>query len=212
MIAFDDLHWADTQSVELLTHLLPLTDDVPILFLVNFRPERQTPAWELKERAAAELPHRYTEISLQPLSSEDSDRLVENLLAIADLPAPLRRMILEKADGNPFFVEEIVRTLIDTGAVERDSTGSHWRVTAPVEGIDIPDSVQALLAARMDRLSEDVRQTLQLAAVIGRRFHFRVLERIDASAHAERSYEPLQSCLNTLQRLEMLLEASRQPE
>ena len=212
VMAFDDLHWADTQSVELLTHLLPLTEEVPILFLVNFRPERQTPAWELKEKAAAELPHRYTEIALQPLSTADSDRLVDNLLTVADLPAPLRRMIQEKADGNPFFVEEIVRTLIDTGAVERDASGEHWRTAARIESIDIPDNVQALLAARMDRLSDDARQTLQLAAVIGRRFYFRVLERIDASAHGAHSHAPLQSCLNTLQRMEMVLESTRQPE
>ncbi len=212
VMAFDDLHWADTQSVELLAHLLPLAEEVPILFLVNFRPERQSAAWELKEKAAAQLPHRYTEINLQPLSAADSDRLVDNLLTVADLPAPLRRMIQEKADGNPFFVEEIVRTLIDTGAVERDASGAQWRTAIAVESIDIPDSVQALLAARMDRLSEDVRQTLQLAAVIGRRFYYRVLERIGAIAHTNHNHEPLQSCLNTLQRLEMLLEASRQPE
>ncbi|RLT37395.1 MAG: hypothetical protein DWI57_13750 [Chloroflexi bacterium] len=212
VMAFDDLHWADTQSVDLLTHLLPLTDEVPILFLVNFRPERQASAWELKEKAAADLPHRYTEIGLQPLSSAESDLLVDNLLTVADLPSSLRRMILEKADGNPFFVEEIVRTLIDTGAVQRDASGDHWQNSTPVENIEIPDSIQALLAARMDRLSDDVRQTLQLAAVIGRRFYFRVLERIEASSHTDHIHAPLQSCLNTLQRMEMLLEANRQPE
>ena len=210
IMAFDDLHWADAQSVELLSHLLPLTEEVPIRYLVNFRPERQTPAWELKEKAAAELPHRYTEINLQPLSVDESDRLVGSLLTISDLPASLRRMILEKADGNPFFVEEIVRTLIDTGAVVRDADGTHWHASAPVESIEIPDSVHALLAARMDRLSEDVRQTLQLAAVIGRRFYYRVLERIDT--HAEHGQQPLRASLNTLQRLEMVLEAARQPE
>ena len=120
VLVFDDLHWADPASAELLVHLLQLTEEVPILFLFAFRPERQSPAWRLKLKAEADYPHRYTEIVLNPLGPEDTDTLVSALLSVADLPPELRQLILRKTEGNPYFAEEIVRTLIKQGVVYRD--------------------------------------------------------------------------------------------
>lgn len=206
VMVFDDLHWADNASGELLEHLLRLTREVPILFLLAFRPERQSPAWQLKGAAESGYPERYTEVVLRPLDPAETDNMVSALLRIADLPAELRRLIVRKTEGNPYFVEEIVRTLIEQGLVVRSADGMHWRSTASVDDVTLPDSLQALLMSRIDRLDRETRSTLQLAAVIGRSFYYRILRAI-----SERSTR-LDAHLATLALVELVLEASQDPE
>ena len=206
ILALDDLHWADPASIELLQHLFQLADEIPVLFLCAMRPYRQSPGWAARVAAETTYPHRFTEIELQPLSAQESNSLVDHLLQIADLPTELRATIQDKSEGNPFFVEEIIRTLIEAGAIERDEQGEHWRTTQTIEAIALPDNLQALLIARMDRLEKDVRRTLQLASVIGRSFFYRVLQGI---AEVQ---ETLQPHLNTLQRVELIREVARVPE
>lgn len=206
MMVVDDLQWADPASVELLMHLLGLADEVPILILCAFRPERQSPAWQVKLKAETDFPHRYLEIVLRPLDDHDTDALVSALLRIADLPSEVHQLILRKADGNPYFVEEIVRTLIEQGAVVETEDGRRWNAGAKVADLAIPDSLQALLMARIDRLDEEAKATLQMASVIGRTFYYRVLQAISDSAMA------LDKDLHSLERVELLREAGRQPE
>jgi tetratricopeptide (TPR) repeat protein len=205
-LVFDDLHWSDPASIALLLHLLPLTEQVPLLILAVMRPENQAPGLQVKQAAESEYGYRYNEISLQPLSAADSNELVDNLLAISNLPDPLRARILQKSEGNPFFVEEVVRTLIESEAVERDETGWHWEATAADETIEIPGNVQTLLTARIDRLGVETRGTLQLASVIGRYFYRRVLARI-ANQGAD-----LDDQLLILQGTQLIQETSRLPE
>ena len=202
----DDLHWADQASVELLIHLLRLVESVPLMMLVAMRPHRQSPSWKLKQMAEADYPHRYTEIQLHPLSDGESASLINGLLAIADLPTHLQNLILAKTDGNPFFVEEVIRTLIERGDVVRDERGTHWRMGRDVAAISIPDNLQALLTARIDRLKGQDRATLQLAAVIGRQFYRRLLFEISQER------EHLDRQLNTYQRVDLIREFSRDPE
>ena len=206
VLAMDDLQWADQASVELLSHLFQMTEEVPILFLCAFRPERQSAAWQLKQKTETDYPHRYTEVVLQPLGSVDADALVSALLNIADLPAELRQLILRKAEGNPYFVEEVVRSLIDQGIVYRTEDGLRWKASTRVEDIAIPNGLHALLASRLDRLDRDVRSTLQLAAVIGRSFHHRILNAMSDSAVAVDKH------LSALQRVELVRETARIPE
>ena len=206
VLVFDDLHWADSSSVELLLHLFQLTDHYPIVFLCAFRPHRSSPAWQMKTSAEVEFPHRYLEISLAPLSEIDSGQLVDNLLAISDLPSDLRKTILRKSEGNPFFLEEVVRTLIDSGMIMQDETGLRWLETADYEKIDIPDNLQALLLARIDRLESESRRLLQLASVVGRVFYYQVLQSIADVV------ENLDDQLVILQRMELIEETSRIPE
>ncbi len=206
IMVVDDLQWVDSASIDLLIHLFKLAEDQPLLFVCVFRPERQSPAWQVKIRADTDYPHRYQEIRLEPLGAEDTDALISALLKIADLPADLHKLILGKTDGNPYFVEEVVRSLIDQGVVERDATGLKWKAGALVSDIAIPDSIQALLMARIDRLDEQTKSTLQAASVIGRAFYFRILETISELAIA------LDKQINTLERAELLREAARNPE
>ena len=206
VLVFDDLHWADSASTELLSHLFRLTDAVPILFLCAFRPDRGAPSWRVKQVAETEFPHRYKEIVLRPLDAGNSRELVDHLLAISELPPKLLAMIQEKAEGNPFFVEEVVRSLIDSGAVVREEAGSRWTAETDVDEIQIPDNLQSLLVSRIDRLEGEARRTLQLASVIGRSFYYRVLQSISQTAN------DLDGHLSVLQRVELILETARDPE
>ena len=196
--------------------MLPLTETLPLLFLCVFRTDRNAPGWQVKTFAEINLPHRYSEIALQPLDAFQSDTLVQSLLGTtlgrsdsdaATLPETLRKVIIDKADGNPFFVEELVRSLVDSQVLVRADDGS-WQVAAAVDldRLTVPDNLQSLLTARIDRLEEEVRQTLQLAAVIGRRFFHRVLALVAKAA------EQLDQQVLALQRAELIFEAARQPE
>jgi class 3 adenylate cyclase/tetratricopeptide (TPR) repeat protein len=212
VLVFDDMHWSDAPSIELLRQLLSLTEEIPLVLLFAFRTERQAPAWGIKMAADNEFSHRYTEINLRPLSEAESNELVDRLLENAELPARLRENILDKSAGNPFFIEEVVRTLIDTGLVvseERSVNGAlqrTWRATGERADFAIPDNLQSLLSSRLDRLEEATRSTLQVASVIGRSFYRRVLQAVDeASTELDRH-------LGTLIRMDMIREAARLPE
>ncbi len=175
VLLFEDLHWADQSSALLLEHLLPLVDRLPLLFLITSRPYRQSPLSAFRHVARRDHVGRYTELVLPPLSAADSTQLAHNLLDIDEMPADVRAMIVSKASGNPFFLEEIVRALIDTGAVVYNTADGRWQTTTKVKTLAIPDTVQGVIMARVDRLDRDVRRVLQAAAVVGRSFFYRVL-------------------------------------
>jgi len=206
ILVMDDLHWADKESVELLIDLLDLTEEVPLVFLCAFRPERQASSWRMKQQAETDYPHLYTELVLKPLTGTDTGTLVDNLLTISDLPPQVRELILKKTEGNQFFVEEVVRTLIDSGAVVRDAQGDHWRTVTEIDEIAIPDNLQALLISRIDRLDEQAKATLQVASVIGRSFYRQVLKRVSNEAIE------LDRHLSILQRFDLIQEAARVPD
>ncbi len=212
LLAFDDLHWSDSASIELLRQLMPLVNDLPLVIVGIMRVERQAPAWQIKVLADDEYTHRYSELMLKPLSEADSNELLNRLLANPDLPARLRASILEKSSGNPFFIEEVVRTLIGNGAVtaaEREVDGQkqrYWRAASDTADFEIPDNLQSLLAARMDRLEDGTRATLQMASVIGRSFYRRLLQAVvDGGGHLDQQ-------VAMLLRLDMIREAARMPE
>jgi tetratricopeptide (TPR) repeat protein len=212
VLVFEDMHWSDAASVDLLRQLLPLTEEMPLVLVCVMRNERQAPAWQIRNLADDEYRHRYTELALGPLSEAESNELVNRLLVNADLPDSLRLSIIEKAGGNPYFIEEVVRTLIDSGAVVRDIREvdgvqtSYWRATSDGVDFEIPDNLHSLLAARIDRLEEPTRATLQIASVIGRSFYRKVLQAVDEAS------QELDKHLGTLLRLEMIREAARMPE
>lgn len=206
VVVLDDLQWADPASIELLIHLMGITEEAPLLFLCAFRPERQSGAWKVKVEAEANYPHLYTEIALKPLDARDTDALVSALLNIEELPAELRALVMQKTEGNPYFIEEVVRSLIEQGAVYREGESLRWKEGTSIADIAIPDSLQALLMARIDRLDQETRATLQMAAVIGRSFYYRILLAISDSAMAVDGH------LRSLQRVELLREAGRLPE
>jgi len=177
LIALDDLHWADEASLALVEALLAVTDQAPLLFCLAFRPVRDKRSWELRNTAAANFPHRYTEVQLQPLIREQSQNLLQALLPGAQFSETTLVEIFDKSAGNPFYLEEVVRSLIESGAVVQDDQ-KRWRVTSRIEQITVPNSLHAAIVSRLDRLTEDARQGLQMAAVLGRQFRVDLLRGI----------------------------------
>ncbi len=176
VVICEDMHWADPSSVELGSQVLPIAAQVPLVVVFVTRADKESSGWKLIQQAQ-EIPGvGAIELHLAPLSETDSRELVNNLLEIEALPESLRKLILAKAEGNPFFVEEVIRMLIDRGGIMRQD--SKWVVTREIQNVDIPDTLQGVLTARIDRLPEEAKRTLQIAAVIGRKFQVRVLEKV----------------------------------
>jgi predicted ATPase/class 3 adenylate cyclase len=216
VIVTDDIHWADPASMDLLMHLFGLSDRLPVLFVCALRPDRNSPGWQLNIKADREYPPRYTEIRLEPLSREESRTLVSRLIDVGQLPDYLVESILNKAAGNPFFIEEVLRALIENGSLILSQMGGGWEINPDIEvkQIAIPDSLQSTLTARIDRLNEAQRRTLQMAALIGPSFHYRVLKRMTEAIDDAGSLQngSLDQQLSDLQRMEMIVQVARLPE
>ena len=176
VIALEDLHWADAPSIDILLSIMPLANELPLLILATSRLDRESEGWRLVGGVRDLFGEALLELKLDPLSAEESRTLVANLLHVESLPQQTRDHILTKAEGNPFFVEEVIRMLIDRGAIERRD--ERWVATARVADVEIPDTLQGLLLARIDRLPPESKRTLRVAAVIGRQFGVVMLERL----------------------------------
>lgn len=204
VLAFDDLHWGDQSSILLIESLMLSTERSPILLILVFRPERTKPAWNLKVHAETQFAHRYVELMLAPLDDAASQLLVENLLQTGSLPRGLRQLIQQAAEGNPFFVEELIADLIERRLLARSQ--QRWEFVGDSETLQVPDTVESVIQARLDRLSPEARATLQAASVIGRRFQYSLLDAI-AAQNADLPQQLLQ-----LQRADLIREWSRFPE
>jgi len=174
VIIMEDLHWADTSSIDLLESLYRLADEYRVAFINVFRPGYL----DRDDRALAKFgelfPAYCVEIHIQPLDKNDSETLINNMLDIKGLPYSLKEQILGRAGGNPFFIEEVVRSLIDEGAlVRRDSV---FEVTDKIDHVVIPPTINDVLMARIDRLEERTRDLLKVASVIGRSFFDRIIK------------------------------------
>jgi predicted ATPase/DNA-binding SARP family transcriptional activator/class 3 adenylate cyclase len=183
VLVCEDLHWADDTSLELLRRMLPLVDRVPILWICVFRPEKGHGCWRIRELAARRYDYRHVDIHLDSLTSSESAQLVANLLQRKTLPGVLRLHILERAEGNPFYMEEIVRSFIDDKVLAYDELEGCWQVDREISTSSVPASLRGVLAARIARLPRDARYVLQLASVIGRFFTRRILVEISYASH-----------------------------
>ncbi|HST87967.1 MAG TPA: adenylate/guanylate cyclase domain-containing protein, partial [Ktedonobacterales bacterium] len=171
LLLVDDIQWADDILLDLLEYVAAKAGEVSLLMICPARPEllERRPGWGGGRR-------NYVILGLEALTDGDAERLVRELLPGDDVPERLRRGILRKGEGNPFYFEEIVRMLVDRGILVRDEATGNWRIAPEWEGSEelydpaIPDTVQGVLAARLDLLSEPERDVLQHAAVIGRYF------------------------------------------
>lgn len=210
VLVFDDLHWADPVSIELLNMLLKLSESQAILILCAARPNRDAPGWKVKWVAESEYPHRYLEIPLTPLSRKDSNILLDQLLAVTRLPESLRGLLMDKIEGNPYFLEELLRMLIESGILVKSPDDSGWQINQPLHDLAIPENLQTLLLARIDHLEVETRHILQVAAVIGRRFSYPVLEAVAKSEVA--GSNGLEACLHELERSQLIRETGREPE
>jgi predicted ATPase/class 3 adenylate cyclase len=182
VLFWEDLHWADPSSLLLLETILPFTTKLPLLLVLAYRPEEaDSETFQAKaHRLGAKTFHL---VKLLPLSAEQSASLVESLLKIETLPPTIRKLVVDRSDGNPFFIEELLRSLLDSGAVVIQN---HQLVaTGEIEAAGLPETVQGVVASRIDRLSAEKKNLLQAAAVIGRSFQRKVLQQITSFGDTE---------------------------
>lgn len=175
-IILDDLQWADPSSIEILTQLLPLVFEHSLLFCCLSRPDRESPGWKMINAARELMGSSLIDIVLVPLSREESLQIATNLLEVVNLPVNLNETILTRTDGNPLFIEELIYMLVDQGVLVRQN--GDWITRHTLQDMEIPNQLQGLLLARIDRLPDETRQLVRLAAVIGRQFSYTVLERV----------------------------------
>jgi tetratricopeptide (TPR) repeat protein len=189
-LVIEDLHWIDESSTELIEHLLPLAREVPLLVVCVSRPGEGGPLERLRRFGEGADQEILTEIALSPLTPEESGELLEGLVGPGVVAPAEAERLLERAEGNPFFLEEIVR----------------WRTAQGADAVALPETVEGVILARIDRLEEDVKEVLKVASVVGRSFLRRVLEVIVAAGIE------LDAELGELLRIELIRERRRLPE
>jgi class 3 adenylate cyclase/tetratricopeptide (TPR) repeat protein len=188
-VIFEDLHWIDEQTQEFLNLLADSIGTGKILLLVNYRPE-YSHQWNSKTY--------YTQLRLDPLGRESAEEMLTSLLGDRDDLAALKRLIIERTEGTPFFMEETVQVLLDDGALVRNGT---LRLARPLAELKIPPTVQAILASRIDRLPPDAKDLLQTLAVLGREFPTSLIRAV-----VTKSDEELHRTLHDLQVGEFIYE------
>src|SRR5713101_7261484 len=196
LLVFEDLHWIDTETQALLESLLESLPAARVLLLVNYRPEYQH-SWGSKTF--------YTQVRLDPLPPARADELLQALMGTAPSLAALTSLLIARTEGNPFFLEESVQTLVETQVLVGERGGYH--LAQPLASLQVPATVQAVLAARIDRLPPEEKRLLQTAAVIGTEVPLPLLQAV-----AELPDDALHRGLTHLQAAEFLYETSLFPE
>lgn len=195
VLVFEDLHWMDQATEAFLTSVADSIPTSRVLCIFTYRPGYQHPFGERTY---------HTRMTLPTLSTGDTVALAQAMLATVDLPEALQRLIVQKAEGNPFFVEELIRSLQEVRDIEREQ--DRYVLARPLDEIVVPDTIQDVLMARIDRLEEVPKQTLQLASVIGREFAHRLLVRLTDVQDQTEAY------LQELKAIELIHEKSLFPE
>src|SRR6516162_3882418 len=195
LLVFEDLHWIDTETQALLDGLVESLPAARLLLLVNYRPEYRH-GWGNKTY--------YSQLRLDPLPPEIAGELLQAFVGDSTL-SPLKRFLIERTEGNPFFLEESVRTLIETKVLVGER--GRYRLAKPLDDVQVPATVEAVLAARIDRLPGDDKRLLQVAAVIGQGVPFALLQPI-----AELPDDELRQGLAHLRAAEFLYESNLFPE
>src|SRR6266446_429563 len=196
LLVFEDLHWIDSETQAFLDTLFESLPTARLLVLVNYRPEYQH-AWGGKRY--------YTQLRIDPLAAESAEEFLHALLGSESGLDPLRRLLIERTEGNPFFLEESVRALVETRALVGERGA--YRLARAVQTLQIPATAQAILAARIDRLSPEDKRLLQAAAVIGKDVPFDLLQAI-----ADEGDDALRRGLTELQATEFLYETRLFPD
>jgi tetratricopeptide (TPR) repeat protein len=195
VLVFEDLHWVDTSSEEYLGQLMDSVTAVPLMLILTYR-VGYTPPFGSRTFQ--------TTLSLRSLSDAEALAMAGRVLGTDRFPGELRTALIEKAEGVPLFVEEVTKTLLDLGVLRREDGG--YRIVRALADVSVPDTIQGIIMARLDRLGEDGKRTVQLASVIGRQFLVRLLERIAGLTGR------LEGLLEELKALEIVYEHGLLPE
>jgi class 3 adenylate cyclase len=195
----EDLHWADPSFIELLHYALLHTRESAIV-LCAYRPIFSL----YTSHQLSSIPKIYQEIRLKDLSSSEAQDMLESLLKTEAIPSELKRFVQQKAEGNPFYLEELVNSLIESETLIQEN--NKWIITRPITNADISPTIHGLIAGRLDRLEDEIKRILQEASVIGRAFLYDILKRItELTVRIDRN-------LSTLERLDLIRTKSLQPD
>lgn len=204
ILILEDLHYADTISIEVLHFLFESLGDMQILLLLLLRPEQGHPSMNLSLVAKRHLGDVCTELVFDRLKPGESDELVRSLFQRDDIPDPILIMVRNRADGNPFYIEAIVRDLAENHVIEI-SDAHPVKILKNLDDVAIPDTIQGMIVSRIDRLPADLKEVLQAAAVIGSVFKLDLLKRV--------VHDPaLDDKLRRLTSLDMIFESKSFPE
>jgi class 3 adenylate cyclase/tetratricopeptide (TPR) repeat protein len=204
VLVFEDLHWIDFSSASLIQELALLAGSAPVLLCFVSRPDLDASFFR-PERIAAACAGHFQQLDLRPLSPGESRKLVTQLLGSARLPAGLEQSVEARAEGNPFYVQEILRSLIASRSIEEDGKDG-WRPTGRSD-LAVPDTLQGIIASRVDRLPVDAGRLIRFASVVGRSFPVSLLSHVAGTTDVELA-EPLRR----LEEAEMLRSIRREPQ
>ncbi|MCK4789524.1 MAG: guanylate cyclase, partial [Desulfobacteraceae bacterium] len=195
ILAVENLQWIDKTSEEFLSYLIGSLANAHIMLVILYRPE-YTPPWVSKTY--------YSQVRVDQLSINTSAELVQLILKEGEVVPELSELVLNRAAGNPLFMEEFTHTLLENGSIQKKD--HQYVLSTKASDIQVPDTIQGIIAARMDRLEDNLKRTMQVASVIGRDFAYRILQTITGMR------EELKSYLINLQELEFIYEKSLFPE
>ena len=199
VICLEDMHWSDPSTLDSLRHITANITQ-PALLILSHRP-RFSP---LTANIIAKLGDYYQEINITELSPSETQSMLESLLGSHELPRELRRFVQDKVGGNPFYLEEVINSLIESRVLERSKES--WHLTQSLRHIDMPSTIQGIITARLDRLEREPKKILQEASVIGRAFLYDILKHItDLTSH-------LDHALGGLERLDLIQTRTVHPE
>jgi class 3 adenylate cyclase/tetratricopeptide (TPR) repeat protein len=199
IFCLEDLHYTDPSFVELLRHVLLNTWRPAIALCI------QRPTFRLftKEELTGGLGKLYREIRLEDLSPSEAKQMLESLLKTENIPGDLIPVVLDKAEGNPLYVEELVNSMIESGTLTRDN--GRWKIKGAINGLELSSTIHGVITARLDRLDNKAKRVLQEASVIGRAFLYEILKRITELRNGIDEY------LNGLERLDLIRAKSLRP-
>ncbi|MGD2125906.1 MAG: adenylate/guanylate cyclase domain-containing protein [Desulfobacteraceae bacterium] len=199
VIYIGDIHWADPSSLELFRYLLS-EFKYPCIFLCEYR----TPFRLFNSRQLSAIGESYQEIQLKDLSASEAQEMVESMLKTENLPHEIQRFVQERVGGNPFYLEEVVNSLVEAGILARDN--GRWRLTRSISEIDFPPTIHGVISARLDRLEKESKRVLQEASVIGKTFLYEILRNVT------KVKEQIDRILVSLERSDFVRKASLDPD
>jgi len=204
VIVIEDAHWCDISSIIFLESLFKLVQKQRLFFVNVFRPDYKQTGERIQNFLKDNLKDHHKEIAVKPLSKEESDELIENLLHKVELPDEINSLIIDRASGNPFFIEEVIRSFIDEGLIEMKANA--FILSENIKYANIPESIDNVLLSRIDRLDGKTKNLLRTASVIGRKFYYKVLE------EAAETIEEMDNKLEYLKDVQLLNERKQKDE
>ncbi|MCB2222422.1 MAG: AAA family ATPase [Bacteroidetes bacterium] len=200
----EDMHWADSSSLTFFESLYKLSQNHPVMFINVMRPGYKETGDYILKYLVDKFPGDHTTIHINSLEEKESDNLIKNLLRETPLPGEIQKMIIRKTEGNPFFIEEIIRSFIDEEIIEVKD--GHFVVTEKINDANIPETINEAILSRVDKLDEKTRELLNTASVMGRNFYYKVLE------EATDTIEELDERLAYLSEIQLISENKKKQE